>query len=286
MSFNFESTLETPITIDGVEFKNRLLNASGCVCTSGEDLNMLNLSSSAGIVTKSCTLKYREGNNMPRYYDTDALSINSTGLANMGYEFYRDWSVNKKKPYILSVAGVENGENLEILRNLQNSTTVDLIELNLSCPNIIGKPQIAYDFDATDELLRKVFEFNNLKLGVKLPPYFDTMHFNQMADILNKYKLSFVTSINSLGNGLVYDSFNTVIAPNEGLGGIGGSVIKPFGLSNVYRFSKLLKIPIFGCGGIKNKNDALEYIKAGASMVEIGTQLVKDGTSIFDTIIN
>ena len=118
------------------------------------------------------------------------------------------------------------------------------IELNLSCPNIIGKPQIGYDFEAMDNLLKEVksvIHSPTLTFGVKMPPYFDTSHWETSAAILNKYDLDFITCINSLGNGLVIDtdSESVVIKPKNGFGGIGGIGVKPIALSNVHRFYKL-----------------------------------------------
>lgn len=78
-------------------------------------------------------------------------------------------------------------ENLEMLDSIQKSAFSGITELNLSCPNVPGKPQLAYDFQATEQLLEKVFAFFKKPLGVKLPPYFDLAHFDQMADILNKF---------------------------------------------------------------------------------------------------
>ena len=153
--------ISTPCIVSGITFPNCLLNASGCHCTSAEDLMGLAKSKSGGIVSKSCTLKSRIGNPLPRYYETDTLSINSTGLANLGWEFYADYGAEIKKetrkPYIVSVAGIEKGDNIKIISQINENPNIDMIELNLSCPNIIGKPQIGYDFEASNEILRTGF---------------------------------------------------------------------------------------------------------------------------------
>lgn len=283
--------IDTPCVISGFQFKNRLLNASGCHCTERQDLLDLAQSNSGGIVSKSCTLESRLGNPQPRYYETDLLSINSTGLANMGWKFYADFgeTIKKKtnKPYIVSVAGIEKGDNIQIISQINGNEWVDMIELNLSCPNIIGKPQIGYDFEASDEILRKVFELNPKQpIGLKLPPYFDMVHFDLMADILSKYPIAFITCINSPGNGFVFNhDYKPSIIPKDGFGGIGGSIVKPFGLANVRKFhEKLPNIPIIGCGGITCKRDIVEYLLCGASMVQIGTELVKQGPEIFSKL--
>ena len=277
-------------SIGSIKFNSPVMNAAGCFCTTEAELVNLAHSESAAVVSKSSTLSSRLGNVHPRYYDNDNLSINSTGLANKGFEFYNDIGeiIKQYKPYFLSVAGIEKGDNLSIIDNLQDSTNFDFIELNLSCPNIIGKAQIGYDPYDTNELLRRVFEINstNHRIGLKLPPYFDMEHFNTMADIFKDYPISFLTCINSLGNGFVFnEEFQPSIIPKGGYGGIGGSVIKPFGLSNVRKFHQLLpNMPIIGCGGITTGRDIKEYLLCGASLVQIGTQLVKEGPIVFSRL--
>ena len=268
-------------------YKTCIYNASGVHCITKEDLQDLYKSSSSIVLSKSCTLEYRSGNVLPRYFDNDNLSINSSGLPNMGYDFYNHLGENfESKDYFLSLAGMKPSDNLFMLEHLSN--TINGIELNLSCPNIAGKAQIGYDFESTEEILRKASELldTNLTFGIKLPPYFDETHFNTMADIINSSKVNSITCINSIGNGLVVDpnTNKVVIKPKRGYGGIGGSIVKPTALANVHKFYKLTKCSIIGCGGISNGTDAYEHILCGASAFQIGTQLYKEGISCFDRI--
>lgn len=290
----YKKKLRQPYMLNQCVFPNRLLNASGCLCTSHIELFNLAKSKSGGIVTKSCTISPRRGNPHPRYYETSELSINSTGLANNGFWFYSKFAEvikeHTNKPYIVSVAGIEKGDNIKIIEQIQEFSHIDFIELNLSCPNIIGKPQIGYDFEATRELLQDVFECRtptSVPIGLKLPPYFDLVHFQSIAEIVDDYNISFLTCINSLGNGFVFtQDFKPAIKPKDGYGGIGGSVIKPFGLSNVKHFRELLpEMTLIGCGGITCIRDACEYIGVGASLVQIGTQLIKTGPRLFDDFL-
>ena len=278
--------------IKNVKFLHPIMNAAGCHCTTKNELSELSESFSSAVVSKSSTIEHREGNIHPRYYENNVLSINSTGLANNGYKFYNNIgkTIKKSKPYFLSVAGIEKGDNLKIIHSLQGSQNFDFIELNLSCPNVIGKPQIGYDSEVTYETLRTVFEINstNLNIGLKLPPYFDMMQFHIMADIFKEFPISFLTCINSLGNGFVFDeNYEPSILPKNGYGGIGGLVIKPFGLSNVRKFHEILSnIPIIGCGGITKGRDIYEYLLSGATLVQVGTQLVKEGPSVFRRLLS
>ena len=101
------------------------------------------------------------------------------------------------------------------------------IELNLACPNIPGKPVIAYDFEQMDEVLKEVFKIPNIKskpFGIKLAPYFDLLHFDKAISIISKYPIQFIVTTNTMGNCLVVDSETECasIAPKGGLGGLGG----------------------------------------------------------------
>ncbi|WP_459251447.1 dihydroorotate oxidase [Apibacter sp.] len=282
-------SLET--TISNKTFSNCLMNASGVKCMTLEELSNLKNSESGTWITKSCTISPREGNPSPRYVDLQLGSINSMGLPNLGFEFYLDYALKEHKSgndnLFFSVAGLTLEDNIEMLTQIENSDFQGLVELNLSCPNIPGKPQTGYDFDRTDEVLKQVFSFYTKPLGVKLPPYFDIVHFEMMASILNKYQLRFITCINSIGNALYVEDESVVIKPKGGFGGIGGAYVKPTALANVRMFHKLLKkdISIIGCGGVESGKDVFEHILCGASMVQIGTQLMKNGTKVFSKIL-
>lgn len=266
------------------KWKNPIANASGPRCTSAEELDILRTSVLGAFVSKSATAHPREGNPAPRYIDLPMGSINSMGIPNFGIDFYLDYYKKHHsvidKPFFLSIAGLTLEENIAMLKKIRQADFSSLVELNLSCPNVPGKPQTAYDFEQTLRLLEQVFDCYPNSLGVKLPPYFDFIHFEQMADILNRFPLQFVTCINSIGNGLFVNVENesVVIKPKEGFGGMGGDYVKPTALANVRRFYTLLRkdIQIIGCGGIKTGADVFEHILCGASAVQIGTQLMKE----------
>ena len=193
--------------IAGVNFSNCIFNASGPSCETLRELEIIGKSNSGAITTKSCTLEKRRGNPEPRYKDIELGSINSMGLPNLGYKQYLEFiPILKqfKKPIIVSVSGLCLEDNLKMIEEFNNSDA-DLIELNLSCPNVIGKPQVGYDFQQMEEILSQVMEIVKKPLGIKLPPYFDMVHFEKAAEILNKYKVKFIVCINSLGNGLFID---------------------------------------------------------------------------------
>ena len=279
-------------TFAHTKFANPFMNASGVHCMTIEDLQELEKSDAGAYITKSCTLEKREGNPSPRYVDLALGSINSMGLPNLGFNYYLDYVLevqqNQDTPIFFSIAGMSPEENLEMLDSIQKSAFSGITELNLSCPNVPGKPQLAYDFQATEQLLEKVFAFFKKPLGVKLLPYFDLAHFDQMADILNKFPLTYVNSVNSVGNALYIDTEEeaVVIKPKNGFGGLGGQYIKPTALANVRAFYTRLKpeIQIIGTGGIETGQDAFKHLLCGASMLQIGTALHKEGPEIFTRI--
>lgn len=279
------------VSLAGISLESCLMNASGVHCSLDFELDELQQSATGLLVTKSCTLEYRQGNPEPRYAAIPFGSINSMGLPNQGISYYLDYIVNRqpesRKPIVLSIAGLSRAENIELLKLASGCQELKLIELNLSCPNVPGKPQTAYDFEETRSLLESAFSVCGKPMGVKLPPYFDMAHFEGMAKILAGFPLSYVCCVNSLGNGLWLDmeSETVSIKPKGGFGGVGGLYIKSTALANVRMFSKLLpELDIIGCGGVQSGEDAFQHILCGASVVQIGTCLWEEGPACFTRI--
>ena len=199
--------VSTKTQIAGFEFDNCLMNAAGVACMTIEELEGVKNSAAGTFVTKTATLDFRQGNPEPRYQNVPLGSINSMGLPNNGLDYYLNYllDLQEKEPnrtFFLSLVGMSPEETHTILKKVQESEFKGLTELNLSCPNVPGKPQIAYDFETTDRILTEVFAYFTKPLGIKLPPYFDIVHFDQAAAIFNKYPLKFVNCVNSIGNGL------------------------------------------------------------------------------------
>ncbi len=282
--------MDLSTTIAGVRFPTCLMNASGALCVTKAELEALGQSRSGAIVTKSMTPAFRQGNPEPRYYSFPGGSINSMGLPNLGYPAYADIIPTLQtfgKPVIASIAGLSPPDFLEAARAI-TAVSPDLIEVNLSCPNIAGKPQIGYDVEASRALLLELKKIVTVPMGVKLPPYFDPVHYEITARMLLDVKVDFMTVINSVGNGLVVDpeEERVVIKPRYGFGGLGGAMIKPVALANVRAFWKLIgdSIPIIGTGGVVSGTDMFEHILCGAKAVQIGTALVDEGVGVFQRL--
>ncbi len=277
--------------IAGFSFDNCLMNAAGVACMTVEELEEVRQSAAGSFVTKTATLEARAGNPEPRYRDVPLGSINSMGLPNQGIDYYLDYllSLQESQPertFFLSLVGMSPDETHTLLKKVQNSGFKGITELNLSCPNVPGKPQIAYDFETTERILGEAFGYFDKPLGIKLPPYFDIVHFDQAAEVFNRHPLKFVNCVNSIGNGMYIEDESVVIRPKNGFGGIGGEYIKPTALANVHAFYQRLNpsIQIIGTGGVYTGRDAFEHILCGASMVQIGTALHQQGIEVFERV--
>ena len=227
--------------------------------------------------------------------------MNSVGLANPGIDTYLKWlegSSSICKPVFLSVGGLSKEENRELLREIREAKKPpDFVELNVSCPNLIGSTITGYDTGLLSSCL-SILTLNisimrekgvDIGCGVKLPPYFDEQSFQNVADIINQFEeLDYITTINGVPNCLVVDTETEapVIKPKNGHGGLGGGVTKPIGLANVATFRRYLdpRIKIIGCGGVCTGDDVFQYLLCGADAVEIGTQFLNEGVTCFERV--
>ncbi|KAG2227039.1 hypothetical protein INT45_006446 [Circinella minor] len=277
-------------SIAGVALPNLFFNASGVWCQHESELKELLDSESGSLITKSATFEHREGNPSPRYVPLPTGSINSMGLPNEGFEYYLNYAKNydytNKKPLFVSLSGLSLQDNVKMVEQFAAADLPCVLEINFSCPNVPGKPQLGYDMEAMENALKVLAPIVKKPFGIKLPPYFDIAHFDAVAAIVNKIdNLAFVTCVNSVGNGLAID-FETetaVIKPKDGFGGLGGAMILNTALANVNAFHRRLTggKQVIGVGGVTSGKEAFLHVLAGASAVQIGTQLKEEGPSFF-----
>ena len=299
-------SLETNVA--GIPLASCIYNASGPRTTTKSMLVNIGESKSGAVLGKSCTLNKQSGNPMPRAIQKIDLgqgchgSINSEGLPNNGIDYYISEDLVAAvgatgKPYIVSLSGKNINENVEMLERACDVDGIVAIELNLACPNVPGKPVIAYDFEQMEDVLEQIctneiFQNSGKILGVKLAPYFDMPHFQRAAQIINNFSdsISFVTTMNTIGNALVVDAENemSAIVPKGGYGGLGGGFVKQTALANVRKMYELLSkdIDIVGVGGVAHGTDAFELILCGAKAVQVGTKHWTEGASCFERIGN
>lgn len=292
---NFSRVYLASITTElaGIKLETCVFNAAGPKDVTLEELEVIAKSASSAITMKSCTLEPRQGNPEPRYHDLPEGSINSMGLPNLGYkEYIRFTQILKskyKKPVVASISGLKFEDNVVIFNSF-NESKADIIEFNPGSPNTIGKPTMGYDFEYLDSILKEITKICKKPLGIKLPPYFDFVHFEQVAEIIKKYRVLYISSINSIGNALVIDPVKeqVVIKPKGGFGGLGGKYIKYTSLANIRKFYEILgdKVQLVGCGGIYSGIDAFEFILAGTTAVQLGTVYMQEGPSCFERVQN
>jgi len=295
-------------SIGDLELPCCVYNAAGPRTNTQEHLELIADSASGAVLCKSATLEKRTGNPLPRYVELPnegggggtscPTSMNSEGLPNAGIDYYISDEVvsalkssdHPNKPYIVSVSGLKLESNLTMIAMAAAKDGVDGIELNLACPNVPGKPIVAYDFEQLEDILQHVSELDlhGKSIGVKLAPYFDNTHFERVAATINKHDIDYVVCTNTIGNGLMVDTDLEMasIAPNGGFGGIAGGHIKYTALANVRKFRLLLepRIKIVGVGGVSTGRDAFDLILCGAAAVQVGTAHKSEGPSCFNRI--
>lgn len=274
-----------------INFETPIFNASGPSCTTLEELENIGMSKSAWIMMKSCTLEERAWNPEPRYKEVPLGSINSMWLPNLGFQKYVEFSnilTKYAKPVLASIAWLKPDDFAVMVKEFQENSKVDLIEVNFSCPNVVWKPQIWYDAETVDYILSQIDNLWNKPLWIKLPPYFDFAHYEQIAKIILKHNVSFVTCINSVWNTLIIDpeKEEVLIKPKDGFWWLGWDYVKPVALANTRKFYELIwdKVQIIGCWWIKSWVDVFEFILAWASAVQIASQFEKEWVSSFERI--
>jgi len=261
------------LTFCHYDLSSCLMNASGCFSTTRDQLEQLSKTPScAMVVTKSATLLPQQGHDHPRLFIDNKNCINSIGLANMGLDYYNAIALNKTMIQSVYPTCLDD---LKVLLN----TTSPIVEINLSCPNSNIKMVDTYEsyFQCISALAW------DKMIGIKMPPLFYSHEFDNMAHLLLKYKIDFITCCNTIPNCLLIHDDATVLHPNDGFGGM---AFKPLALANVHQFYKRLgnQVTILGCGDIRTGEDVMDYILVGATMVQIGAQLLREGPDCFQRI--
>lgn len=260
---------------------NKFMNSSGCWCSTKEQLDNLFNTRLNNIITKTCTLYPRKGNEEPTYFKIDDIHINSKGLPNEGYYYYKnlykEYNLENKK-FILSIAWEQNENNtIELLNDYDNSVSKnELVELNLSCPNM--KYEIpCYNPIILEKILKKINSLNlkNIYFSLKLSPYLDHSLCDIIINIINNNNnnkiIKYIVLSNSIPNCLILNENKPVLS--NIYGGLSGKLNKYISLSNVYYFKNKLNndIEIIGCGGIETLEDVNNYLNNGASYVQLGS---------------
>jgi dihydroorotate dehydrogenase (NAD+) catalytic subunit len=238
------------------------------------------------IVTKSIGLKPREGYANPTVIELEHGILNAMGLPNPGIgEFAEEIKKLKqsKIPIIGSIFGSDSNEFLQLAKKMQ-SYGVDALELNMSCPHAKGYGlEIGSDPDLVKEITSKVKESTNIPVFVKISP--NLMNIVDIAKSAEKGKADAIVAINTVKAMKIDLELKMPVLANK-IGGYSGKAIKPIGVRCVYEISKNVDIPVIGVGGITTGEDALEYIMAGASALQIGSAVYYRGVDSFKKILD
>jgi len=278
--------VDLTVNIGSLKLKNPVLTASGTFGYGTEYSELINPSELGGIITKTITLEPRVGNPVPRIAETPAGMLNSIGLANVGSEKF----ISEKLPalekidtaVIVNIAGSTVDEYGRVAELVQGQKRVDAIEINVSCPNVDrGGIALGVSPEGTFEVTRRVREKTDKPIIVKLTP--NVTDITQIAKAAEDAGADAVSLINTLV-GMVIDieSARPLIA--KGTGGLSGPAIKPVAVARVYQVAGSVNIPVIGLGGIMNWRDAIEFIMAGASAVEVGTLNFIDPRATVDIV--
>ncbi|HWV57054.1 MAG TPA: dihydroorotate dehydrogenase [Longimicrobiales bacterium] len=264
----------------GTEFQNPVLLASG-TCGYGEELaDVLDLEALGGVVTKALTTEPRPGNPAPRVAEFDAGMINSVGLANVGLARFRaeklPWLAThlRRARVFVNVAGKTVDEFAGLIRSIDGDAGFLGYELNVSCPNVKeGGAAFSSRPDLLAEVVRTARAATRRPLLVKLAP--NVPDIGHMAEVAVSEGADGLTLINTFP-GMIIDTRRRRPVLGAGTGGVSGPAILPMGVHAVWQARARVEVPIVGAGGIRSGDDALQYILAGASLVQIGTASFAD----------
>lgn len=266
-------TPDLQVDIAGVKFKNPVTVASGTFGYGEEFADFVDLDALGGIVTKSITLEERLGHPPPRTCETAAGMLNAIGLANVGIERFIDEKIpflkKLKTVIIVNVAGSSLDEYVEVCRQLEKAGHIDMIELNVSCPNVEeGGMEFGTDGRSMVRVIRAVREVTSRPIIAKLSP--NVTSIAEMAQAAKEGGAAAVSMINTLvGMAVSIDDWRPRLSNTTG--GLSGPAVKPVAIAMVYKVARAVDIPIIGIGGIASAEDAIEFHLVGAHAVQIGT---------------
>lgn len=276
--------VDLTVKIGGLRFSNPVLTASG---TGGYGLilnDIFDVSQLGGIITKTITLKPRFGNPPPRISETACGMLNSIGLENKGIDSFISETIPKiktlKTNIIASIAGESCEEFAELAERLDSS--VDAIEVNISCPNVKeGGMAFGQNESSTKKVVEDVRKRTSLPLIIKLTP--NVTRIEDFARICEDCGADGVSLVNTY-KGLSIDIYKRRSDIGRFTGGLSGPAIKPLALYAVWITSQNVKIPVIGCGGITDPEDAVEFFMVGASLIEIGSATFRNPMASLDIL--
>jgi dihydroorotate dehydrogenase (NAD+) catalytic subunit len=261
------------VNIGNLELKNPVMTASGTFGYGTEFTDFIDLSRLGGIFVKGTTLEPRQGNDYPRMAETPSGMLNSVGLQNKGVHYFVSDIYPKIKEYdtniIVNVSGSTVEDYVKCTEALVGLDKIPAIELNVSCPNVKeGGMAFGTSCASASQVVKAVREVYDKTLIVKLSP-----NVTDIAEIARAVEAEGADSVSLVNTflGMAIDAEKRRPKLSTITGGLSGPCIKPIALRMVWQVYQAVKIPIIGMGGISNWKDAIEFILAGSSAIQVGT---------------
>ena len=264
--------INTKVNLAGVELKNPVMEASGTFGSGAEYGEFVDLNKLGAVVTKGVANVPWPGNPTPRIAETASGMLNAIGLQNPGIDLFAKRDIPFLKQYdtkiIVNVCGKSTEDYLEVVERLGDEP-VDMLEINISCPNVKeGGIAFGQDPKAVEAITKAVKAKAKQPVIMKLSP--NVTAITEMAKAAEAGGADVLSLINTL-TGMKIDIYKQDFALANKTGGLSGPAIKPVAVRMVYQVANAVKIPIIGMGGIQTAEDAMEFILAGATAVAVGT---------------
>lgn len=261
------------VNIGSLSLKNPVLTASGTFGYGREFSDFIDLARLGGYIIKGTTLNPREGNPYPRMAETPSGMLNAVGLQNKGVDYFIENIYPEIKHYgsrlIVNVSGASPDDYAEVCRRLDPLHGVAAVEINISCPNVKqGGMAFGTTCEGAAAVTRAVRKTFSRTVIVKLSP--NVTDITEIARAAESEGADAVSLINTL-MGMAIDVEKRRPCLSTVTGGLSGPAVRPVAVRMVWQTAKAVKIPVVGLGGIMNGRDALEFILAGATAIEVGT---------------
>lgn len=264
--------MNTKVNLAGVELKNPVMTASGTFGSGAEYSEFVDLNELGAVVTKGVANVPWPGNPTPRIVETYGGMLNAIGLQNPGIDVFCKRDIPFLKQFdtkiIVNVCGKSTEDYCEVVERLADEP-VDLLEINISCPNVKeGGIAFGQNPKAVEAITKEVKKYAKQPVIMKLSP--NVTDITEMARAAEAGGADILSLINTL-TGMKIDINRRTFALANKTGGMSGPCVKPVAVRMVYQVAQTVHVPIIGMGGISNAEDALEFILAGATAVSIGT---------------
>lgn len=274
------------VKVGGLDLKNPVMTASGTFGYGIEFADFIDLNQLGGFIVKGTTLHAREGNDYPRMAETPSGMLNCVGLQNKGVDYFCEHIYPQLKDIqsnvLVNVSGSSPEDYAECAARINELDHIPGIELNISCPNVKdGGMAFGVTCEGAASVVRAVRKRYNKTLIVKLSP--NVTDIASIAKAVEAEGADSVSLINTL-MGMSIDIERRQSRLSIGTGGLSGPCVKPIALRMVWQVARAVNIPVVGLGGIMNATDAIEFLMAGATAIEIGTANFIDPTTTIRVI--